>query len=102
MSKRLIISLIALLLLVALVLSYHANQRQVEHSPTWIEVYPPPQPRMSCTQGGKPPRVLVDVQLWPGGPGVRLMQEYQNHLGRMMQEYQKHLDLHREKVLSED
>jgi hypothetical protein len=72
--------MIAALLLIALDWWIDAVQSQVGSSRPWIEVYA--RPRAICYQG-PPLRELVHLQLWPGGPGVRLMQERRIDLAQM-------------------
>jgi hypothetical protein len=78
--RRLKLSVITLLLLVALAWWLYAIQSQARSSPTWIEV--DARPRTICYQG-PPLRELANVQLWLGGPGVKLMQERELNLPRM-------------------
>jgi hypothetical protein len=67
---------LALLLLVASAW-WCAIRIQARSSHTWVEVHA--RPRATCYQG-QPRREVAQVQLWPGGPGVRLVQERQIHL----------------------
>jgi hypothetical protein len=63
---------IALLLLVAIAWRSCAIRGQARSPRLWIEAYA--RPRAACYQG-PPRREAVHVQLWSGGPGIRLMQE---------------------------
>jgi hypothetical protein len=71
---------ITALLLIARAWMLCAIQSRVRSSPIWMEIYE--RPRAACYQG-PPRREVVHVQLWPGGPGLRLMQERSIHLPRM-------------------
>src|SRR6516165_8396632 len=60
--------------LVALAWVWSAIPNRARSSLTWVEVYG--RPRATCYQG-PPRRVVMQVQLWSGGPGLRVMQERQ-------------------------
>jgi hypothetical protein len=71
---------ITALLLIAPAWSLCAIQSRVRSSRIWMEVYE--RPRAASYQG-PPRREVVHVQLWPGGPGLRLIQERSIQLPRM-------------------
>ena len=72
--------MVTALLLIAPAWLLCAIQSRVRSSRIWMEV--DVRPRASCYQG-PPRREVVHVQLWPGGPGLRLLQERSIHLPRM-------------------
>jgi hypothetical protein len=75
------LAVIAVVLLVAPIMWMCASRREVRNSSLWLEVDARPK-ATSCYQG--PPRQeVVNVPLWSGGPGIRLMQERQFHPPRM-------------------
>ena len=72
---------IALLLLIAMGGWLCWIQRCAESSRMWLEV----QTRATSCYQGPPYREILNVRLWSGGPGLRLLQERQVRL-RLMEE----------------
>jgi hypothetical protein len=70
---------IALLLLAASA-GWCATRSQARGLRTRMEVYA--RPVAACYQG-QPRREVLQVQLWPGGPGLKVTRERQIHLPRL-------------------